>query len=109
MSIRDENGFELFSHNPHTGRTTWRFFDGQRWIFRTDYDADEILAGNKAAQAEFAGRRHTEGLGDPVASVPLNVFYETLQPMLEQGDKKAVSRWLNSSDNAQWRQKEGRV
>lgn len=110
MRITDENGWELWDYNPRTGRTTWRTCpDGKRWVFRTDYDADAILAGNKEAQAEFAGRPWTEGLGDPVASVPLNVFFDQIDPMLEQQDAKAVSRWLNDGDNAAWRMRDGRV
>lgn len=109
MRFRDENGWELIDWNPMTGATHWQaIVDGKR-VIRTDYDADQILAGNKAAQAEFAGRRWSEGIGDPIASVPMNVFLETLQPMMAQGDDKAVSRWLNDGDNAAWRMKEGRV
>ena len=108
MTIMD-GGWELFSHNPHTGATTWRTAVGDQWVFRTDYDAEAILAENKAAQAHFAGRKWADGIGDPVASVPLNVYYETLLPMLQQDDKKAVARWLNDADHSAFRMRQGRV
>ena len=107
--FRDENGWELFDHNPLTGSTTWCYFDGQKTIFRTDHDAEQIIKGNKAAQAEFAGRKAAEGLGDPVASVPLNLYYEQLAEAQTQGDRRFMQKWLNDSDNAAWRMKGGRV
>lgn len=109
MRVTDENGWELVNHNPKTGATTWHYFDGERNHYRTDYVVDEILAGNKAAQAEFASREMTEGLGDPVASVPLNVFFDTLMEPMREGDDRAVKRWLNDSDNSAWRAREGQV
>ena len=107
--FRDENGWELMHHNFHTGSTTWRYFDGDRWHFRTDHDAEQIIAGNKAAQAEYAGKKAAEGLGDPVASVPLNVFYDQLSDAVTQKDRNYLAKWLNDSDNAAWRMKGGRV
>ena len=80
-----------------------------RRIVRTDYDADQIIAGNRAAQAEFAGRKWSEGVGDPVASVPMNVYFDQVFPLVQQQDHKAVSRWLNDSDHAAWRMRGGRV
>jgi hypothetical protein len=108
MTIKDGD-WELFSHNPSTGATTWRLCLGNQVVFRTDTPVDAILADNQAAQAHFAGKRWTEGLGDPVASIPMNVYMAELQPMEAQGDKKAVARWLNDPDNAAWRMKSGRV
>ena len=107
--FRDENGWELFDHNPHTGSTYWRYFDGDKWHFRTDPDAEQIIAGNKAAQSEYANKRAAEGLGDPVASVPMNVFFDQIADPLRQDDKAHLSRWLNDSDNRDWRMKQGRV
>lgn len=107
--FRDENGWELMEHNPHTGSTYWRFFDGEKWIFRTDHDAEQIVSGNRAAQAEYASRKRSEGLGDPVASVPLNVYFDQLAEPLKQRDMGYVKRWLNDSDNRDWRMRQGRV
>lgn len=107
--FRDENGWELIEHNHHTGSTYWRYFDGARWIYRTDHDADQIIAGNRAAQAEYAGKKRAEGLGDAVASVPLNVFYDQLAEPLRQRDAAYLRRWMNNSDHSDWRVRAGRV
>lgn len=101
--------WELMDHNPHTGATYWRYFDGERWHFRTDHDAEQIIAGNKAAQAEYASKRAGEGIGDPVASVPLNVFFDQLADPMREHDSKFIKRWLNDSDNRDWRVKAGRL
>ena len=106
---RDETGFELFDWNPMTGATYWEAIVDGRRIVRTDYVADQIIAGNRAAQAEFAGRKWSEGVGDPVASVPMNVYFDQVFPLVQQQDHKAVSRWLNDSDHAAWRMRGGRV
>lgn len=107
MTIRDENGWELFNHEPQTGRTVWRYFDGEATHFRTDYPVDKILDANKADQADLAGKKW--GDGQRVASIPLNVYFEQLNEASRQGDDKYLSRWLNDSDNAAFRVKEGRV
>jgi hypothetical protein len=96
-------------HNHHTGSTYWRYFDGQRWIFRTDHDAEQIINGNKAAQAEFAAKKRQEGLGDPVASVPLNVYFDKLAEPMRNRDTAFVRRWLNDSENRDWRMRDGRL
>ena len=106
---RDENGWELMEHNHNTGSTYWRYFDGERWHYRTDHDAEQIVSGNKAAQAEFASKKRAEGLGDPVASVPLNVYFDQLAEPVRQGDRGYLKRWLNDGDHSDWRMREGRV
>lgn len=103
MKIRDGQ-WELFDHNPWTGSTTWTYFDGERTHYRTDHDAEQVVNGNRAAQAEFSrSRRSSEGIGDPVASIPSNLYYEQVLPMVQQHDTKALDRWLRDSDNSAWR------
>jgi len=106
MTIRDGN-WELFSHDPHLGRTVWRFFDGQATHFRTDYAVDNIIKDNKAIKNEMAGQ--SWGGGKRIASIPLNTFFEQFNEAHLQDDEKYMSRWLNDGDNAAFRTFEGTV
>jgi hypothetical protein len=107
MKVRDENGWELVSHDERMGRTVWSYYDGQATHYRTDYRVDNIVNDNKVAQAELAGKRW--GDGQRIASIPLNVYFDQLEQAHKEGDDKYVSRWLNDGDNAAFRVKEGRV
>lgn len=107
MTIRDENGWELFEHDKLTGRTVWRLYDGEHTHFRTDYPVQQIIDDNQKAQAELRGKRW--GAGQRVASIPLNVYFDKLAEASRQNDDTYISRWLNDGDNAAFRVKEGRV
>jgi hypothetical protein len=107
MAIRDENGFELFDHDKHTGRTVWRYFDGESWIYRTDYPVAKTLEANAEARAAHQGAKW--GGGRRIASIPLNVYFEQLAEAQAQKDDKYLSKWLNDGDNAAFRTFEGRV
>jgi len=107
MTIRDENGWELVSADVEAGRSVWSYFNGQTTTYRTDYRVSNIVSDNREAQAEVRGKRHQDW--SRIASVPLNVYYEQLAEASRQGDDKHIARWLNDSDNAAWRVKEGRA
>lgn len=106
MIIRDGD-FELVSYDYVTGRSVWRMYDGEKYVFRTDYPVEATMAENEAvrnvAQKAWAGDWHR------IASVPLNVYFDELADATKQDDNAFLSRWLNNSDNAAWRTKEGRV
>jgi len=98
----------LFDHNEKLGRTVWALNNGDgTTTFRTDYRVDPTIDANTAqrnlAQPGWKGDYHH------VASVPLNIFYDQLAEASRQQDDKYISKWLNDSDNAAWRSKEGRV
>jgi hypothetical protein len=107
MTIRDENGFELVSHDEKLGRTVWKYFDGEKTVYRTDYRTDQIVADNKAHLLDSAGQKW--GGGRRVASIPLNIYFEQLAEAQNQKDEKYMSKWLNDSDNAAFRCFGGRV
>jgi hypothetical protein len=107
MVIRDGE-WTLFDHDFKLKRTVWarQNPDGST-TFRTDYAVDDTIEANKTMRAEapkgFAGDWHK------VASIPLNVYYDRLHEAVQQDDMKAVSRFLNDSDNSAWRTKDGRL
>lgn len=107
MIIRDGD-WTLVSHDVKLGRTVWSMQnpDGST-TYRTDYAVqptiDENTAMRNMADKGWKGDYHK------VASIPLNLFYDKLQPAIQQGDDAYVSRWLNDSDNRAWRSKEGRI
>lgn len=105
--IRDGQ-WELFSHDPHMGRTVWRWFDGSKTHFRIDQRTDEIVKANKAEMAQ--SRSDWRGDWHKVASVPLNILYASgLDDAIGQKDDKFLSRWLNDSDHRAFRTKGGNV
>ena len=106
MQIKDGD-WELFKHDPFTGRTVWRYFDGTATHFRTDYPVQSLVDENAALLNESGGKRFGEG--QRVASVPLNVFYDQLHEAQVQGDEDYISRWLNDSDNRAFRTFEGNI
>ena len=98
----------LFSHDEKLGRTVWgRDNPDGTTTFRTDYRVDPTVEENKAvrnmADAGWKGDYHR------VASIPLNVYYDQIAEAVKQDDMRFVSKWLNDSDNAAWRTKDGRV
>lgn len=107
MIIRDGN-WELFDYDFQTGRSVWRYFDGEKTTFRTDYPVNATVAQNAAvrneAQAAWGGDWHR------IASVPLNLVHDSgLADAFSQQDDKFISKFLNDGDNRAWRTKEGRV
>lgn len=109
MTIRDDAGWELWKWDAKTGVSTWHHFDGQAHHFRTDYPADRLVDENKAIGAERAGKRQMEGVGELVARVPLNLYFNKLAEAERQRDDGFISRWLNDGDNAGFRVREGRT
>lgn len=107
MAIRDENGFELVSHDEKLGRTVWKYFDGEKTVYRTDYRTDQIVKDNRATLLDAQGQRW--GDGRRVASIPLNIFYDQLAEAQSQGDDKYMSKWLNDGNNAAFRTFGGKV
>jgi hypothetical protein len=106
MLIKDGE-WELFDHDFSSGRTVWRYDDGQQVHFRTDYPVDQIVKDNAVARNEMAGQRWGEG--KRIASIPLNVYFDQLNAAQEQDDQKFISKWLNDSDNRAFRTFDGNV
>lgn len=107
MIIR-HGDWTLFDHDFKLKRTTWarRNPDGST-TFRTDYAVDDTIEANTAMRN--AASKGWKGDWHKVASIPLNVFHDKLAEAVKQDDMTYVSRFLNDSDNAKWRSKEGRV
>ncbi len=103
-----DGDWTLYDYAFASGRSVWHYFDGEKHVFRTDYPVDTIMAENtsvrNAAQKAWKGDWHR------VASIPLNLAYDqNLVRAQAEGDDTFVKRWLNDSDNAAWRTKEGRL
>lgn len=107
MTIRDGD-FELVEYDYATGRSVWRYFDGQKTIFRTDYPVHSLIEQNLLERND-AGK-DWKGDWHKVASIPLNMAWQDgVVEAFNQHDDKWISRMLNNSDNRAWRTKEGRV
>jgi hypothetical protein len=103
------SGWRLWKSDPETGVQTWIIRDGDLVHYKTVAPVGQIIDENKKLRAAMEGQRQTDGIGRLVARVPLSVAYDGLSQALVQNDKKFVSKWLNDSDNAAFRVKEGRT
>lgn len=107
MKIKDGD-WSLYDYDIASGRQVWVLHNADgSMTFRTDYPVEPTVDLNTAqrnlSQPGWAGDYHQ------IASIPLNVFHEQLGEASRQQDDQFVSKWLNDSDNAAWRTKEGRV
>lgn len=107
--ILDGDGFELVSHDPTTGKSTWLRDNGDgTFTQRTDMPHDALIEQNAAIRNDATGR-----FGDwvRVASVPQNILWDEnvgLMKAMQQKDDKYLSKWLNDGDNRAWRTREGK-
>lgn len=107
MTIRDGD-WELINWDAASGRTVWAMFNGKETVIRTDYPVAQAIEQNtlhrNAAPNNWKGDWHR------VASVPLNMAHDSgMVEAVTQDDDKWLSRFLNDSDNAAWRTKDGRI
>lgn len=100
--------WRLFSHDPHTGASTWVMFDGEKTVFRTDTPMDATMIANE--EARKATGRFSKGDYNRVASIPPHLLHASgFQDAFMQDDQKWISRFLNDGDNRALRTTEGRV
>lgn len=100
MTMIRDGDWVLVSHDPATGRSTWRLDLDGKTIIRHDFPVDPLLRTN-----EFL-RNHVDQKGEwrLAAKIPMNMLHDTdLGRAHSEGDDKYVSRFLNDSDNRAWR------
>lgn len=103
--IKDGN-WTLFAYDQDTGRSIWTTWIDGNLTFRVDTPVDHIIQAN--TDARNADHPHRFGDYVHIASVPLNHHYQSgLAEAVVQQDEKHLSRWINDSDNAAWRVREG--
>ncbi len=103
--IMDGN-WKLFAHDIETGRTIWTTWIDGNLTFRIDTPVDQIIQAN----TDDRNGDHPHRFGDYVriASVPLQLYHDAgLADATVQQDNKFISRFVNDSDNAAWRTREG--
>jgi hypothetical protein len=107
MRIRDGE-WTLVDHDFRLKRTVWaRSNPDGSTTYRTDYAVDDTVEANRDMRNGVD--KGWKGDWHKIASIPLNLYYDKLHEAVVQDDMKAVSRFLNDSDNRAWRTKEGRV
>lgn len=105
--------WQLVDFDLHIGRAVYarrvEDHDRQGWEIKTEYYADPTLEANKIElNNQAAGWR---GDYHKIASLSPGVAYGDgyIAQALKEGDDKAMSKWLNDSDNSAWRTKAGTV
>ncbi len=108
MPIYDADGWELFDHDPQTGRRVWVVEDGKKLHFKISYPAKQTIDEN--AEARASASSNWKGEYHRIASIPLNIVHDSgFAEAITQQDKKWTSRFLNDGDNRAWRTKDGKV
>ena len=77
--------------------------------FKVEYYVDPVIEANKVElNSQASGWK---GDYHKVASLSPAIAYGDgyIAEALKEGDERAMSKWLNSSDNRAWRTKEGRI
>ena len=99
----------IIDHNPLTGQSQHFEYDASAdmYLLKQTQDCTKIVEANKR---EFNGehRRHGDGIGRKVASIPLDIWM-SLQKQGITRDRKAFRRWLNDPDNRAFRTSPGIV
>lgn len=103
-------GWTQVEYNPLSGVSTWIKIEGEVTLVQERQDVDKLLDENTAqrniAQAGWKGDYHS------VARIPLAMLHAKggyLGDAMREGDDRAVSRFLNDSDNSKLRTKEGNL
>lgn len=106
----EHGDWQLVSWNPETGHKLYELDLGDgHVIHREEYYADqELIDENKALYNESDGKRWGDN-GRSIARIPLNVWLDQLSKPLQEHDESYVKKWLNSSENRQWRTFKGNV
>lgn len=103
-----EGQWHLFDYDALTETATYVMVDGDQYHVKTERNVDGTLQVNKecrnANDKGWAGDVHL------VAAIPQNLFYDTsIGEAAAANDHKFALDWLNDSDNAAFRLKEGRL
>ena len=103
----------VLHHDEFTGITDYFHVleDGREWAVESRQDISGLVAVNAEVQKEDVGRW---GDGRCVASIPFTVLEELnrmgmIDGMFNVKDNAEFSKWLNKSENKQYRTKLGRV
>jgi hypothetical protein len=109
----DLNNRVVIDYDPTLGRTTYarrvEEADRKGWEIWVDYEVDPTIEANKIELNNQASG--WKGDLHKIASLSPGIAYGQgyIAQALKEGDEKAMSKWLNDSDNRAWRTKEGKV
>lgn len=103
-----DDGWCVVYRDPQMGREIHALDEGDRMRVREIVDVERLVDENAAIRGELAGTRYGDGLS-LAARVPINVFHNRLSEAMKQGDDEFIRRWLNDSDHAKFRVRDGRI
>lgn len=103
-----DDGWCVVYRDPQMGREIHALDEGDVMRVREVVDVEGLVNENAAIRGELAGTRYGDGLS-LAARVPINVFHNRLSEAMKQGDDEYVRRWLNDSDHAKFRVRDGRI
>lgn len=108
MDNYPEGVWRMLSNNPQTGVSTWGMREGDDFVIQTRQDASALLDENTAIRnvtsPGWRGDYHS------IARIPTVAMYDgSFHEAAKDGDEPWVKRFLNNSDNAKLRTKEGNL
>lgn len=107
------NDWQLIEYDPDMLRATFARPAVQNGVsgmeIKTEYYVDPTIEANKIELNNQASG--WKGDYHKVASLSPAIAYGEgyIAQALKDGDDRAISKWLNDSDNRAWRTKEGKV
>lgn len=104
----DFAGWNLMSFDPVTEQATYSKWEDGRYMVATSRPVGGTLRFTKEARS--VGRTDWQGDFHHVANIPANMFFNSdLHRASAEDDEGYIRRWLNDSENAGWRSKEGTI
>lgn len=104
--------WRLVDDNPVLGKRSYMMdIDEDHAVMRTEYyRVNQIVDFNAEQRSGLAGRAW--GDGQIVGRIPMNLLFDEKTGLFEavrNGDDAFVNRWLNDSENRDFRVKEGKL
>lgn len=98
MSVKDGD-WTLVEWCPELGRSVWHYFDGVNDHYRTDYDVTQVIDKNRELRNNVSqNSKSPDGIGQHIASIPINLFFSDLMEANEQGDSRYINQWLGENN-----------
>ena len=99
----------LLDYDPVAkSRTMFHALPDGEFVIEEVHDVEDVIEANKTSMSLRRARdRWADGLGDRVASIPLDIYYrEVVIPGMSQADFR---KWLDDKDRRAFRTRPGRL
>lgn len=99
--------WQLIKETPYE-RVWLQAIDATHYVCKRETLVPSLIA-EQNAELQKAAEGTRWGENPRVASIPLDIWYRELAEPTAQGDVAYKKKWLNRSENAQWRTRKGSI